>query len=190
MKDYGKFTDNELVSLIKEGDHDAYTNIFERYTRLLVAHAFRLLGDQDAANDVVQDVFVTLWQNRAKLTLSASFSSYLYTATRNRVFNKMSHQKVVAKYAGSIIDFMQAGYALADEQVRVKELSALIEQEISALPPRTREIFLLNKEDELSYKEIALRLNITDQTAKQQVYIALKNLRLKLGSLISVVLLF
>ena len=188
MAKYDQFTDIQLAALIKVGDHDAYTEIFQRYTKLLVMHAFSLLGDQDTANDVVQDVFVTLWQNRGNMNLSTSFSSYLYTATRNRVFNKMSHEKVVAKYADSIINFMQNESALADEQVRTKELAAIIEKEISALPPRMREIFLLNKNEELSYREIAVKLNITDQTAKQQVYNAMKNLRLKLNSLIGLFL--
>jgi len=186
--DYNKFTDKELASLIKDDNQLAYTEAFLRYSKLLVAHAYRLLGDQDEANDVVQDVFLILWQNRENLTLNTSLSSYLYTAIRNRVFNRMSHQKVVAKYANSIVNFMEDGHALTDELIRAKELAIIIEQEIAALPPKMREVFLLYKREELSYKEIAVRLDITDKTAKQQVYNAVKNLRLKITSLLSVFL--
>jgi len=186
MATYSKFTDNELASLIKENDQVAYTEIFLRYSKLLVAHAYRLLGDQDEANDVVQDVFLKLWQNRENLVLNTSLSSYLYIAIRNRVFNHISHQKIVAKYADSILNFMEAGHAVTDELIRAKELAIIIEQEIAALPPKMREVFLLNKREELSYKEIALKLDITDKTAKQQVYNALKNLRLKITSLMSI----
>lgn len=186
MAVYGKFTDNELASLIKEDDQVAYTEIFLRYSKLLVAHAYRLLGDQDEANDVVQDVFLTLWQKRENFALNTSLSSYLYTAIRNRVFNRMSHQKIVAKYADSIVNFMEVGHAETDEMIRTKELAIIIEQGIATLPPKMREVFLLNKREELSYKEIALKLDITDKTAKQQVYNAIKNLRLKITSLMSI----
>ncbi|WP_183573102.1 RNA polymerase sigma factor [Mucilaginibacter sp. X5P1] len=186
MTAYGKFTDNELASLIKEDDQVAYTEVFLRYSKLLVAHAYRLLGDQDEANDVVQDVLLTLWQNRESIALNTSLSSYLYTAIRNRVFNRMSHQKIVAKYADSIVNFMEVGHAVTDELIRVKELAIIIEQEIAALPPKMREVYLLSKREELSYKEIALKLEITDKTAKQQVYNAVKNLRLKITSIMSI----
>jgi len=185
MASYSKFTDNELAVFIKKNDQVAYTEIFLRYSKLLVAHAYRLLGDQDEANDLVQDVFLTLWQNRENLALTNSLSSYLYIATRNRVFNRISHQKIVAKYADSIVSFMEVGQAITDELIRAKELAIIIEQEIAALPPKMREVFLLNKREELSYKEIALKLHITDKTAKQQVYNAVKNLRLKISSFMS-----
>ncbi len=186
MAGYSKYTDSELAFLIKENDQLAYTEVFLRYSKLLVAHAYRLLGDQDEANDVVQDVFLTLWQKRAHLVLNTSLSSYLYTAIRNRVFNRMSHQKIVARYADSIVNFMETGHAVTDELIRAKELAIIIEQEIAALPPKMREVFLLNKREELSYKEIALKLDITDKTAKQQVYNAVKNLRLKITSIMSI----
>lgn len=188
MAAYDKLTDSELTSLIKEDDQSAYTEIFFRYSKVLAAHAYRLLGDQDEACDVVQDVLLSLWQNRENFALSRSLSSYLYTATRNRVFNRMSHQKVVAKYADSIVNFMEAGHAVTDEAIRAKELAVIIEQEIAALPQKMREVFLLNKRDELTYKEIALKLDITDKTAKQQVYNAVKNLRLKINSFMSILL--
>jgi RNA polymerase sigma-70 factor (ECF subfamily) len=76
-----------------------------------------------------------------------------------------------------------------DEQIRVKELAALIEKEIAALPPKMQEIFILSKQEDLSYKEIALQLNISDKTAKQQVYNAVKLLRLKVASLLRVLFL-
>lgn len=184
MKSYSNLTDQQLIPLFKGGDEDAYTEIFSRYTRLLVAHAYRLLGDQDEANDVVQDVWLTLWQKRSELEFKTAISSYLYTAVRNRIFNRMAHLKHVAKYADSIINFMEDGFVLADDALREKEFAAVIENEINALPAKMREIFLLHKRDELNYKEIAERLEISDKTAKQQVYNATKILKSKLTLLL------
>ncbi|MDB5156428.1 MAG: sigW 11 [Mucilaginibacter sp.] len=183
MADYNKFTDHELASLLKEDDHLAYNLIFERYAGVLVAHAYRVLANQDIANDVTQDVFLALWENRHHFKLTTSLTSYLFTAVRNRVINNIAHQKVIDKYADSIVNFMDNHYPAADEQLMAKELSELIDKEIATLPSKMRNVFLLNKNEELSYKEIGQKLNISDQTAKQQVYNALKYLRLKLHML-------
>ena len=185
MREYVKLSDAELASLLKEGDSNAYTEIFNRYSRLLVAHGFRLLGDQDEANDVVQDVFLALWQKRNELVFTTSLSSYLYTAIRNRILNRMAHQKIVDKYADSMLQFMESGYTLADDKLRERELAALIEKEIEALPAKMKEVFIMHKMEELSYKEISEKLSISDKTAKQQVYNALKILKVKITSILS-----
>ncbi|SMC88644.1 RNA polymerase sigma factor [Pedobacter africanus] len=184
MAAYSGYTDGELAALIKGGDGRAYTEIFSRYSRLLISHAYRLLGDRDEANDVVQDVMLTLWQKREELEFKTSLSSYLYTAIRNRIFNRLAHLKHVAKYADEIIRFMENGFSLADDVLREKEFVAVIENEINALPEKMRAVFLLHKREELNYKEIAEKLGISDKTAKQQVYNATKILKSKLTALL------
>lgn len=190
MTNYGKFTDQELAALLKEGDQVAYTEIFERYKVMLYKHAFRLLNDQDEANDVIQDLFLTLWQKRDSLIFKTALSSYLYNSVRNRIFDQIAHQKVAARYIDSIRDFVEQGTYITDEQIRAKELSVIIEREIAALPPKMGEVFRLSREGDFSYKEIAQQLNISDKTVKQQVYNAAKILRLKVNSLLLMALLF
>jgi RNA polymerase sigma-70 factor (ECF subfamily) len=184
MKSYCSFTDQQLIPLLKRGDDAAYAEIFTRYTRLLIAHAYRLLGDQDEANDVVQDVWLVLWQKHAELEFKTALSSYLYAAVRNRIFNRMAHLKHVAKYADSIVKFMESGFVLADDALREKEFAAVIEKEINSLPAKMREIFLMHKRDEMNYKEIGEQLGISDGTVKQQVYNATKILKSKLTTLL------
>jgi RNA polymerase sigma-70 factor (ECF subfamily) len=182
MSVYNKHTDSFLVALLKEDNQRAYTEIFERYSKILVNHAYKLLGDRDQANDVVQDVFLAIWNKRSEIVLTGALSSYLYKATRNRILNHVAHEKVVSNYADSISNFIENDYVLADSSLREKELEAVIAKEIAQLPEKMREVFLLRKVEELSYEEIALQLNITDKTAKQQVYNSLKILRYKLKS--------
>jgi RNA polymerase sigma-70 factor (ECF subfamily) len=186
MFDFSHLTDTELTNLLKEGNSLAYTEIFERYTEVLLRHAFRFLSVQDEANDVVQDVFLLLWQKRETIVFQTSLSAYLYAAVRNRIFDMVSHQKVVSRYAESISNFMEQDYNITDYQVREKILAAIIEKEIEALPEKMRQIFLLSRKEQLSYKEIAEQLNITDQTARQQVYNAVKKLKLKISSLLCI----
>jgi len=182
---YSDYTDLQLAGLLSQGDRLAYTEIFERYSMLLIAHAYKLLADQDAANDVVQDVLLNLWQKRERLDLNTSLSAYLYTATRNRIFNRKSHQKIVDRYADTMIAYMEGTHTNSDDFVREKELTAMIEKEIRALPEKMREVFILYKMEDLSYKEIADRLGITDRTARQQVYNALKILKTKIDVYLS-----
>lgn len=177
--------DTELLALLKGGDQYAYTEIFERYNEVLLRHAYRLLENRGEAGDIVQDVFLVLWQKRESLSIT-SLSAYLYSAVRNRVFDLIAHQKVVARYAESIGSFMESGHTLADDDIREKELAAIIEKEIAALPPKMREVFLLNKQEELSYREIADQLDITDKTAKLQVHNAVKTLKLKIEPFLSI----
>ena len=180
--DYAKHTDRELTALLGQGDEYAYTEIFERYKALLYKHAYRLLRDEDEANDIISDLFLALWQKRGSLNLHVSLSSYLYSSVRNRVFDLMSHQKVIARYLDSIREFIDQGHYETDERIRAKELATIIEREIAALPPKMREVFELSRSGEFSYKEIGERLNIREGTVKQQVYNAVKTLRLKIHS--------
>ncbi len=186
MSVYSKYDDHILLNLLKEDNQSAYTEIFERYSKILVNHAYKMLGNQDEANDVVQEVFLSIWNKRQELTVTGSLSSYLYKATKNRILNLIAHEKVVSRYADSISNFIENNYVVADSTLREEELEALIAKEIDLLPEKMREVFLLRKVEELSYEEIALKLNITDKTAKQQVYNSLKILRRKLKSLLGV----
>lgn len=186
MANYSKFTDNELTVLLKQGDGYAYSEIFERYKTILYKHAFRLLNDEDEANDVIQDVFLSIWQKKDALNLKTSLSAYLYGSVRNRIFDMISHQKVVAKYADSIRAYFEAGQYITDEQVRARELAAIIEKEIAALPPKMRMVFELSRREELSYKNIGAQLNISEKTVKQQVHNAVKILRLKINTFLTV----
>jgi RNA polymerase sigma-70 factor (ECF subfamily) len=181
-------SDQELFALLRQGDRSAYTEIFRRYAPLLVSHGYRLLGDRDEANDVVQDVFLVLWQRSSSLVVTTSLSSYLYTAIRNRVFTKMTHEKVVARYADSIMDEMGKAFSVSDDVFMAKEMEKLIADEIADLPERMREVFLLYRKEELTYPEIGERLGISEKTAKQQVYNATKILRSKLQVFLAIFL--
>jgi len=183
-----KLTDQQLVLLLKEGDGNAYTEIFLRYNRLLVAHAYRMLADRDGALDVVQDILLALWQKRGTLQLTGSLAAYLYTATRNRIFDQISHQEIVNRYVDSAMSFVEQGRSPSDERVIEKELTALVEKEIKLLPEAMRLAFVLRKQQELSYAEVAAELGISEAAAKQQVYNAVKALRLKMSDLLTIML--
>lgn len=131
-----------------------------------------------------------LWTKRSEVAAAKTLSAYLYTSVRNRILNHITHQKVVDKYLDSMRTFMETGGYTADELLREKELAAVIEREIAAMPPKMREIFLMSRNEQLSHKSIGELLNISDKTVKQQVYKAVKQLRGRLENFLKVIPLF
>lgn len=183
MQIYTTLTDQELCGLLEQGDEKAYAELYTRYWPLLFRHSYKMLAEQDQAMDVVQDIFTSLWFNREVIDLKTSISAYLYTATRNRTLNVINKSKLQVTYMESLQDYIDKGAYVTDESVRYNELSAEIEAEIAKLPPRMREIFELRRDAGLSYKQIAVKLGVSDETVKTQVSRALKILRTKFGTL-------
>lgn len=182
---YQSYPDTALVSLLKLGEHDAFTEIYNRYGAELYRHAYKLLNDADDCNDLVQEVFLTIWDKRETLLVSGSLSAYLHRAVKNKVLDFISHEHVVDRYIQSLQQFANRGSLIVEEALREKELRAIIEAEKAKLPPRMREIYELNRERHLSYREIGKQLAISEKTVKKQVHNALRLIRLKLSSFLS-----
>ncbi|WGQ11006.1 RNA polymerase sigma-70 factor [Pedobacter gandavensis] len=174
--------DQELMQLLREGNREVYMVIYKKYQRLLFLYAFRKLNNQGEAEDVVQEVFISFWNKRHILSLDINIAGYLYRAVRNRSLNIFAHREIEAKYLESLDDFLGSNYESADSLIREHQIAALIAQEIDRLPAKMREVFELSRKDHLSYKEIALALNISEYTVATQVKRALKILRTKLGA--------
>jgi RNA polymerase sigma-70 factor (family 1) len=182
--------DEELIVRLREGSEVAYTVIYNRYKGLLYQHAYKRLRNQEAADDIIQELFTTLWVKRDKIAINTSLTAYLYTAVRNRIIDYVSHLKVETKYINSLQNFIDEGTAITDYRVRLKLLEELIKKEIAALPPKMREIFELSRKEHLSHREISEKLDISEKTVKNQVNNALKILRIRLGLFIYLFLLF
>lgn len=189
MHNYTSLSDPELIDLLKAGDKLAYTHIYDRYNWLLHTHAYKKLNDREEAKDVVQGVFMTLWAKRENIELTSNLAGYLYTAIRNQILNLIAHKQVQSKYIDSIADFAEVGTVQADFQVRERELQSIIEREIALLPPKMREIFLMSRKANLTHREIALDLNLSEHTVRTQIRNALRILRVRLGILGFLVLL-
>lgn len=185
MVDYTLCTDEELTDLLKSGDRNAYAMIYQRYWLVLYRHARKMLQNDEEARDVVQDIFVTLWAKQEGLDLNTSISAYLYAAVRNKILNLFKRSRIEDNHLDSLRVFISNGENITDHLVRERTLSALIEQEITLLPNRMRQVFELKRKSNLSYKEIAEQMNISDLTVKTQMNKAIKTLRLRLGSVLS-----
>lgn len=180
MTDYTKLSDLEVLALLKGGSQSAFSELYSRYKQALYFHANRSLRDHDEARDMVQEVFAALWTKRETLVVHEAVDAYLYGSIRNRILNFIAHKKVVNRYTDSIDSFLEHRSSTTDEIIREKELSRLLEYEISRLPEKMRVVFEMSRKQHLSYKQIALELNINEQSVKKHAQRAIKILRFKI----------
>ncbi|WP_316830777.1 RNA polymerase sigma-70 factor [Pedobacter aquatilis] len=184
MSNYDSLTDNELLGLIQSGDRYAFEEIYERFNGLLYVYACKLVSDKEDARDIVQEIFVYLWSN-PDIKIKSQLSAYLYTAVRYKVFDWLDKNKSKSNYLQSLESFIDQGDCITDNYIREKEFAQIIEKEVSLLPAKMRQIFEMSRQQHLSQKEIAEILHLSDKTVKKQMSNALKVLRLKLTSFIS-----
>jgi len=180
MNSYHSFTDFELTTLLKKGDLVAFNEIYKRFQGLLYIYACKIVKDNDDAEDIVQEVFLYLWDKRFTININSSISFYLYKAVQYKFMNLLDRKKVRADYKDSLNQFIDQGEYITDHYIRQKEFSQVIEQEVAALPDKMREIFELSRKNNLSRKEIANKLGISEKTVKNQINNALRILRSKL----------
>ena len=182
MNNYKGFSDSELFDLLKNNDQAAYLEIYDRYKVLLQNHAIRKLPEMDDVEDILQELFIDLWEKRANIHLTTGLGNYLYTAVRNRIFNLFYKRQRQTNYLNSLTSVIERGEYVTDITLREKEFSEIIRNEINLLPPRMKEVFLLHRNESLTYKEIADLLGTSELTVATQIKKSLKTLRIRLGS--------
>lgn len=181
MIDFRTLSDEDLAGLLKSGNDMVFKEIYERYNKLLFLYAFKKLRDEETAKDVVQDVFLWLLRNRETLILKTTLSGYLYKSVLNKVFDIFKHKDIILQYIGRADLSIDVDSTETDYLIREKEIAAIIEHEIAAMPPRMREIYELKRKSYLSTKQIAEQLGISEHTVSTQLKNAMKHLKVKLG---------
>jgi len=181
MPTYDSYSDDELANLLKEGDLAAFTTIHHRYYGVLYSHGYKRFPDREEIQDILQDIFTCIWNNRESINFNINLQAYLYTAIRNKILNVFKHQKVRSDYLISFENFAVNDEPIPDEALRIKELIAIVEAEVNTLPPQMRIIFEMSRNENLSHKEIAEKLNISPLTVRKQVNNSLRILRAKMG---------
>lgn len=185
MTDYQLYSDSQLVPLIKQGNTNAYTEIYDRYFGLMLSFALKKLGDEELAKDCVQELFVKLWEQRSRFSINENFSAYLYVTMRNRIFSYFQHQKVEDKYVDFLKNYEFASCSTeADYEVREKQLADYIELQIQALPKKMRRMFEMSRKEYLSHREIAIVLQTSENNVKTQIMNAKRILKKKLRTIL------
>ncbi len=181
--------DVHLFSQVKEGNQIAYEQLFRRYYSDLCGYAQYVLKDIDLSEDLVQEVFVQLWQKKDQVQISESLKSYLFTAVRNRCLNEFRHNKIKdehQQYAKSSTGM--GGYHAVDDVVEGDDLKNHLNQCIEKLPPQCKRVFMLNRFEGKKYSEIAEELGISNKAVEAHMSKALKILRKELKDFLTVIL--
>ncbi|MGZ3749964.1 MAG: RNA polymerase sigma factor [Mucilaginibacter sp.] len=173
-------SDEGLLKEVQAGNRQAFELIYNRYKGVLYIHAYKMLRDEDEAKDVVQELFTKLYSKASIICLRTTLSAYLYTSVRNRILDIIAHRRIKTDYLASLEEFVRQGAYTTDQLMREKELAFQIEKEVSLLPEKMRQIFEMSRNANLSHKEIAVKLDISDKTVKKQISNALKLIKVKL----------
>jgi RNA polymerase sigma-70 factor (family 1) len=185
-----KLTDQELIVLLKTGDHVAFEEIYKRYWMIMYTHALKMLKSEDDARDVVQEVYTNLWLKSQSLHDDVNLGGYLFISTKNKVLDVIARERVRIDYTKSLIAFAELHNNTILDPIEEKELMQALKREIEQLPAKMRQIFEMRVNKNSTYKEIAEELNISDKTVKKQISNAIKIIRPKLQHFSIVILLF
>lgn len=171
-------SDEDLIKLMRADDRHAFNEIYERYWLKLYLSAFKKLRSADDAKDLVQDLFFSLWIKRYSLVVSTSLSAYLFTAVKYRIINHIESNIVKGRYLESLNKTLTEYDDSTSAAIAADDLGQRIDGGIKMLSPKMREVFELSRYENLSVYEIAERLQLSEQTVKNQISRALKILRL------------
>ena len=170
-----------MVKSLRAGHEHAYAKLFFEYYRPLSIFALKYVYDLDTARELVQDLFVSIYENRKSLIIATSIRSYLYQAVKNRCLNHLKKASVRRQYREQNKENLNPVESLED-QIQANELEHRIFLLISQLTAKCQEVFLLSRVKGLKNKEIAAKLGISIRTVETHISYALRFLREKLGS--------
>jgi RNA polymerase sigma-70 factor (family 1) len=183
------YTDDELLKLMTQDHREAFNEIYERYSVKLYLTAFKRLRSEDDAKDMVQDLFLSLWLKRQSITIKTSLSAYLYTAVKHKVINYAESNIVRGNYLNSLNKTLIEYDNSTHDTIVSRDLEQHIDFGIDRLSPKMKMVFELSRRENLSVNEIADRLQLSEQTVKNQISKALKILRVHVSDISAGILL-
>jgi len=180
--------DIDLLLRIRKGDEVAFELVFYRYKGKLYDFIRRSLPASEDAESMVQEIFVRLWSNREQLDPAKSLNAFIYTMARNEIFGHLRKLMVKRRYLEELSFSLNESSETTDRQLEYNELKSVVAQLVSSMPERRREIYVLSRNEGLSYKEIASQLGISENTVDSQIRKALtylkENLKMKMSLLL------
>jgi len=159
----------------------SFETLFRAHHDALCGFAYRYVQSREVAEDVVQEVFLYLWEHWNPTAVEAYTKAYLFTAVRNAALSHLRHQSVVRRSESQTIELFSRFHPTADGEFRAAELALALERAIARLPERCRLVFTLSREQGLTYNEIAAALEISVKTVEMQMGRAYKALRKSLA---------
>ncbi|WP_281232810.1 RNA polymerase sigma-70 factor [Flavobacterium gelatinilyticum] len=174
-----KMTDDELQKLIFEGNDAAFSIVFNRYWKKLYTYAFKIYKDEAVCEDMVQEIFISLWKN-ASNTVILNLEAYLFRAVKYKIANQLRNLKFDQQHIEVLDTIPDPGFTVND--LEYVDFEKNINDQINKLTPKCREVFLLSRIEHFTNAEIAAKLNLSVHTVEKHISNALKQLRLNSAS--------
>jgi RNA polymerase sigma-70 factor (family 1) len=185
-----QLSEQEIVGAIKQGNERIFEETFRKYYQSLCNYANSILKEMDESEEIVQNLFLSIWEKRSDLEITISLKSYLYRAVHNHCLNRIKHLKIREEYQQYATNFYDASYESVSQTVMKNELEQKIEEAIKKLPEQCRLIFRMSRFEELKYNEIAEQLELSPKTVENQIGKALKFLRIELAEYLPLLIYF
>lgn len=168
--------DSRIVELLKQGDAETFEKVFFSFAERIYYFAMRYMRNQHDAEEIVQEVFVKLWENRSNLNDQLSFSGYLFTIARNTIFNQNRKKVNEQAYQEYVKVFLENSTRRTEEDLIYSDIKGIVDKVVEDLPPQRKLIYKMSREKGLSYKEIAEELKLSERTVEAHIRLALKTL--------------
>ncbi|GAO42042.1 RNA polymerase sigma factor [Flavihumibacter petaseus] len=172
-------SDKELLCITDA--EEGFRLLYERYWEPLYKKALSRLGNDADAQDVIQEIFISLWRNRQTIDVQESLSYYLFTALKYSIIKRVERQARRGITLPLDLSMLEQTTVSAEEYMSFRELQQQLARELSLLPPRMQEIYQLRRVDNLPVGEIAQQLSLSEQTVKNTLHAAVKRLRQQLS---------
>ncbi|MFT4224739.1 RNA polymerase sigma factor [Dysgonomonas sp.] len=177
------------LCLLKQGNENGFRSIFRKYNAKVYHFALNMLHDENLAEDITQDVFLTVWKCRADIDLRKNFQAYLYTIAKNRVYRETEKKVLALRYENHIRNEHLNEDSTTEEIIDTESMKKLILQLIEKQPKIRKKIFLLRFIEGLSNKDIAARLSISEGNVAQQIQRSIKFIKSHLNIFLALLLL-
>ena len=179
--------DEILFNRIQAGDEKAFESLFKSYYQKLCQYAYSYVVEIEEAEEIVQTVFLKIWENRQDINLEISFNSYCYQSIKNKCLNHIRDSKNRRRIL-NLIPIQENAESHILEVLQTDEIRDQMYMALENLPPKCKQIFQLSRIDGLKHKEIAEKLGLQTKTIENQIGIALKLLRLHLANFLHAIL--
>ena len=190
MKEINSYSDEELMQEIKADNMFAFDLIYKKYSKKLYKFGYSLLKSHEETENLVQDVFLNLWENRNKVEKDSSIKSYIFAITYNSAISILRKKAMESKFVEYLKSLQIINEKPVNMELEYTELTNRINEIVYALPQRQKEVYLLHKVEALKYSEIAVLLDISVNTIENHMSRALKTIRKKLGNYSLIAILF
>lgn len=175
MKDALNISSEVLMERVKRADHKAFSMLYDRFWEQMYVKAFSILGDRNIAKDVVQEIWISVWERRTKID-NTNIEGYLFRAVRFKIYNQFR----TLKYRDKLIEEFVQNYKsqipvnTTDEHIQFKDTETIIFLTVNGLPKKCKQVFQLSRFEGLKNNEIADKLNISQRTVETHISNALK----------------